>query len=59
MAHWAIVMKLEPVIARKTSFFPAVSVCISKDVRKIVSNERVEHFVRTYYAEHNIPEPQQ
>lgn len=54
-----IVLKLKPVVARKASVFPAVSVCIEKHSSGRVSNYAVDHFVRNYYAEHSIPEPEQ
>ena len=53
-----IVIKFDPVVARKTSVFPAVSVCIEKTLGKRVDTDKVEHFIKKYYAEHNIAEPQ-
>lgn len=54
-----VVINIEPTAAKKTSVFPAVSVCTSKFGQSKVNTERIEHFVKKHYAEHNIAEPQQ
>ncbi|XP_055306541.1 uncharacterized protein LOC129570844, partial [Sitodiplosis mosellana] len=55
-----IVINVNPIISKENSVFPAVSVCIQRydHERRRVSTERIEQFVRKYYAEHNIKEPQ-
>lgn len=54
-----VVINVDTINSNKNNVFPAVSVCILKMYSNRASTERVKPFVKKYYADHNIEEPQE
>lgn len=50
-------VNINPTTSGKNNVFPAISVCITKNNYQSVSTERIEKYVKKYYAENNIEEP--
>lgn len=54
-----VVINVDTIISNKNNVFPAVSICARKWDNKRASTKRLKQFVRKYYANHNIEEPQE
>ncbi|XP_055295186.1 uncharacterized protein LOC129564958 [Sitodiplosis mosellana] len=53
-----VVINFDPIITKKSSVFPVVSVCIRRSDYVKPSTKRIKQYVKRYYTEHDIEEPQ-
>ena len=54
-----VAIEVDTIAPNKESPFPAVSICMKKSEENNANTDRLENFIRTYYAEHNIEMPRQ
>jgi len=56
-----VILNIDPIITKTSIAFPAVSVCIDGAHDYNPNNTisaRIEHYIRQYYTNHNLLEPQ-